>query len=108
MAIAPPSPRQGRFFEGKKLNVAASPSAPAFAPPSEAPAAWAASSSTGTPSSRSSGTGATLPNRWTGTSAAVRSPSSGRAVSAVTHQVSGSTSQKTGAAPAFTIASAVA
>ena len=47
--IAPPSPRQGRFLEGKKLNVAASPSAPAFAPPRDAPAAWAASSSTGSP-----------------------------------------------------------
>ena len=32
----------------------------------------------------------------------------GRTVSAVAHQVSGSTSQKTGVAPAFTIASAVA
>ena len=66
VTTAPPSPMQGRFLDGKKLNVAASPSAPALAPSRLAPAAWAASSITGTPSSRSSGTGATLPNRWTG------------------------------------------
>ena len=66
VAIAPPSPRQGRFLEGKNEKVAAAPSAPALTPSRRAPAAWAASSTTGGPSSRSSATGATLPNRCTG------------------------------------------
>ena len=86
VAIAPPSPRQGRFFEGKKEKVAASPSAPAAFPSSSAPAACAASSSTGRPSSRSSGTGATLPNRCTGTIAFVRGVSAAFTVSAVTQK----------------------
>ena len=108
VTIAPPSPRQGRFLEGKKEKVAASASDPAFCPPSVAPAAWAASSSTGTPSSRSSGMGATLPNRCTGTIALVRGVSAARTVSAVTQAVSGSTSQNTGTAPMSAAASAVA
>ena len=106
--MAPPSPRQGRFLEGKNEKVAASPSAPALRPPSSAPAAWAASSRTGTPSSRSSGTGATLPNRCTGTIALVLGVRAAFTVSAVTQKVSRSMSQKTGLAPITSAASAVA
>ena len=92
MITAPPSPNPPRFFEGKKLKVAASPSAPAIRPSSLAPWAWAASSRTliprGAASSISSLTGAGFPNRWTGSSALVRSVITGSAVAAVMHQVS--------------------
>jgi hypothetical protein len=63
---------------------------------------------TGSPSSRSSGTGATLPNRCTGTIAFVLGVTAALTVSAVTQNVSGSMSQKTGVAPATIAASAVA
>ena len=95
-------------MDGKKEKVAASPSAPAIAPPSLAPAACAASSSTGSPSSRISGTGATLPNRCTAITALVRGVSAAWTVSAVTQKVCGSTSQNTGTAPTSAVASAVA
>jgi hypothetical protein len=90
---APPSPAQGRFLDGKNEKVATSPSAPARAPSTRAPAACAASSTTGTPSSRSSATGATLPNRCTGTIAFVRGVSAASTVARVTQNVSGSMSQ---------------
>ena len=54
------------------------------------------------------GTGATLPNRCTASTAACAGVSAARTVSAVTQYVSGSTSQNTGRAPALTIASAEA
>ena len=63
VVIAPPSPKHGRFLEGKKLNVPIAPSAPARASPVLDPAACAASSSTGTPSAAISPIGATLPKR---------------------------------------------
>ena len=72
------------------------------------PAAWAASSSTGTPSASISAIGATLPKRWTAMTALVRGVSAAFTVSGVTHMVSGSTSQKTGVAPVGGIASAEA
>src|SRR5881628_3609697 len=106
--MAPPSPNAPRFFDGKNENVAAVPSAPALTPSSVEPAAWAASSSTGTPSASISATGATLPNRWTAMTALVLGVSAAFTVSAVTHIVSGSTSQKTGTAPVGGIASAEA
>ena len=105
---APPSPRHGRFFDGKNENVAASPSAPAFTPPSAPPTACAASSITGTPRSRSSGTGARLPNRWTGTIALVCGVIAASTVSRVTLNVSGSMSHHAGRAPSTSAASAVA
>ena len=81
----PPSPKAPRFFEGKNENVAAVPSAPGRPPPAASePAAWAASSSTGTPSASISATGATLPNRCTAITAFVRGVSAARTVSAVT------------------------
>ena len=52
--------------------------------------------------------GATLPNRCTAMIAFVRGVRAARTVSAVTQNVCGSTSQKTGTAPALTVASAVA
>ena len=70
-ATSPPSPRPKRFFVGKKLNVAATPSAPARPPPSSAPKACAASSTTGTPSGSSS-SGAGRPKRCTARIAFVR------------------------------------
>ena len=45
VAIAPPSPKPPRFFDGKNENVAAFPNEPARRPASVAPAACAASSS---------------------------------------------------------------
>ena len=108
MVTAPPSPKQARFFEGKKLKVAAPPSEPGLPSFEVEPAAWAASSSTGTPSASISVTGATLPNRWTTITAFVRGVSARRTVSAVTQNVSGSMSQKTGRAPVGGIASALA
>ena len=80
----PPSPKQPRFLEGKNENVAAVPSAPGRPSRAVEPAAWAASSSTGTPSASISATGATLPNRCTATTAFVRGVSAARTVSAVT------------------------
>ncbi len=107
--IAPPSPNAPRFFEGKKLNVAALPSAPGRRPSAASePAACAASSSTGTPSASIAATGATLPNRCTAMTAFVAGVSAARTVSGVTHPVAGSTSQKTGRAPVGGIASALA
>ena len=84
------------------------PSAPARPSGAVDPAAWAASSSTGTPSASIARTGATLPNRSTAMTAFVRGVSAARTVSGVTHIVSGSTSQKTGVAPVGGIASAEA
>ena len=72
------------------------------------PAAWAASSSTGTPSASISAIGATLPNRCTAITAFVFGVSAACTVSAVTQYVSGSMSQKTGVAPVAGIASAEA
>ena len=72
------------------------------------PAAWAASSITGTPSASISAIGATLPNRWTAITALVRGVIAAFTVSGVTQNVSGSTSQKTGRAPVGGIASALA
>ena len=72
------------------------------------PAAWAASSSTGTPSASISATAATLPNRCTAITALVRGVSAARTVSAFTQNVSGSMSQNTGLAPVGGIASAEA
>ena len=80
----PPSPKPPRFFEGKNENVAAVPSAPGRPALDTEPAAWAASSSTGTPSASISATGATLPNRCTAITAFVRGVSAARTVSAVT------------------------
>ena len=108
VVIAPPSPKQPRFLEGKKLNVAARPSAPGRPAAQRVPAACAASSSTGTPSASISATGARLPNRCTATTAFVAGVSAAATVSAVTQYVSGSTSQNTGRAPVAGIASAVA
>ena len=89
--------------------MATSPSAPARRSPRLAPAAWAASSSTGSFSSaRSSGTGAGTPNRSTAITAVVRGVSAAATVSTVTLRVSGSTSQNTGRAPMSATASAVA
>jgi hypothetical protein len=104
--MAPPSPKQPRFLDGKKLNVAAVPSAPGRPASVVVPAAWAASSSTGTPSASISATGAALPNRCTAMTAFVRGVSAARTVSAVRQNVSGSTSQNTGVAPVGGIASA--
>ena len=106
VVTAPPSPKHGRFFEGKKENVASVPSAPGRPAALSEPAACAASSITGTPSAAISAIGATLPNRWTASTAFVAGVSAARTVSAVTHKVSSSTSQNTGRAPALTIASA--
>src|SRR3954465_5449322 len=108
VVIAPPSPKQPRFFDGKNENVAAVPSAPGRPSGERAPAACAASSRTGTPSASISLTGATLPNRWTAMIALVFGVSAALTVSAVTQNVSGSTSQKTGVAPVGGIASALA
>src|SRR3954447_23567196 len=99
VVIAPPSPKQPRFLDGKKLNVAAVPSAPGRPASVVVPAACAAASSTGTPSAAIAAAGATLPNRCAGPAALVRGVSAGRTVSAVTQNVSGSTSQNTGRAP---------
>jgi hypothetical protein len=104
----PPSPKAPRFFEGKNENVAAVPRAPGRASGVVEPAAWAASSRTGTPSPSISATGATLPNRCTAMTAFVCGVSAARTVSAVTQYVSGSMSQKTGRAPVAGIASAEA
>ena len=93
-------------MDGKNESVAAVPSAPGRPAGEREPIACAASSSTGTPSASISATGATLPNRWTATTAFVRSVSAARTVSGVTQNVSGSTSQNTGLAPVSGIASA--
>ena len=107
VTTAPPSPNAPRFLDGKNEKVEIEPSAPARRPSAaEAPAAWAASSSTGTPSASISSTGATLPNRCTTITAFVRGVSAARTVSGVTQNVSGSTSQNTGRAPVGGIASA--
>ena len=95
-------------MEGKKLNVAARPSAPGRPSLERVPAACAASSSTGTPSASIAATGARLPNRCTATTAFVAGVSAAATVSALTQYVSGSTSQKTGRAPVAGTASAVA
>jgi hypothetical protein len=108
VVTAPPSPKQPRFLEGKKLNVAAVPSEPGRPLEEVEPAAWAASSSTGTPSASISAMGATLPNRCTAIAAFVRGVSAALTVSGVTQYVLGSTSQKTGRAPVGGIASAEA
>src|ERR1700709_2308119 len=99
LVIIPPSPKQPRFFEGKKENVAAVPSEPGRPSAEVEPAACAASSSTGTPSAWISAIGATLPNRCTAITAFVRGVSAALTVSALTQYVSGSISQKTGVAP---------
>ena len=70
------------------------------------PSACAASSITGTPSASISCTGATLPNRCTAITAFVSRVIAAFTVSAVTVNVAGSTSQKTGRAPVSAIASA--
>ena len=108
VVIAPPSPKQPRFLEGKKLKVAADPSDPGRPCSERDPAACAASSITGTPSASISATGATLPKRCTTTTALVRGVSAALTVSGVTQNVSGSTSQKTGFAPVGGTASALA
>jgi hypothetical protein len=90
---------------GKEAPCRRSPERPAA---ERVPAAWAASSSTGTPSASMSATGARLPNRCTATTAFVAGVSAAATAPAVTQQVSGSTSQKTGRAPVGGIASAVA
>ena len=108
VVMAPPSPKQPRFFDGKKLKVASVPSAPGRPASESDPAACAASSITGTPSASISATGQTLPKRWTAITAFVRGVSAALTVSAVTQNVSGSTSQKTGPAPVGGIASALA
>jgi hypothetical protein len=109
VTIAPPSPKQPRFFDGKKEKVAARPSDPGRDPSGPTvPAAWAASSSTGTPSASISATGARLPNRWTAITAFVRGVRAARTVSAVTQKVAGSMSQKTTRAPVGGMASALA
>ena len=104
----PPSPKQPRFLEGKKENVAAVPSEPGRPCAPVEPADWAASSSTGTPSSSISPTGAMLPNRCTAITAFVRGVSASATVSALMQKVWGSMSQKTGVAPVGGIASAEA
>ena len=106
--MIPPSPKHPRFFDGKNENVAAVPSAPGRPVVQIEPAAWAASSSTGTPSASISAIGATFPNRWTTITALVRGVSAARTVSAVTQNVSRSMSQNTGVAPVGGIASAEA
>ena len=88
--------------------MAAVPSDPGRPADASDPAACAASSSTGTPSASISATGATFPNRCTAITAFVRGVSAARTVSAVTQNVSGSMSQKTGVAPVGGIASALA
>ena len=103
---APPSPKQPRFFDGKKENVAIVPSEPGRPAALLEPAAWAASSTTGRPSSMISAIGATLPNRCTAMIAFVFGVIAAFTVSSVTHIVSGSTSQNTGRAPVGGIASA--
>ena len=72
VVTAPPSPKQGRFFEGKNENVASVPSEPGRPASVSEPADCAASSITGTPSASISATGATLPNRCTASTARVR------------------------------------
>ena len=84
------------------------PSAPGRPASEVDPTACAASSTTGTPSAAISATGATLPKRWTATTAFVAVVSAARTASGVTQKVSGSTSQKTGRAPVGGIASALA
>ncbi len=108
MVIAPPSPKPPRFLDGKKLKVAALPSAPGRPSGPREPRAWAASSSTGTPSAAISATGATFPNRCTTITALVRGVSAARTVSGVTQKDSGSMSQNTGRAPVGGTASALA
>ena len=108
VVTAPPSPKQPRFLDGKNENVAIVPSAPGRPAVDRDPAAWAASSTTGTPSAAISSIGATLPNRCTAITAFVLGVSAARTDSAVTQNVSGSTSQKTGFAPVGGIASAEA
>ena len=107
--IAPPSPKQPRFFDGKKLNVASVPSAPGRpAGDRRAGGLRGVLDAPGTPSASISATGATLPNRCTAMTAFVRGVSAARTVSGVTQNVSGSTSQNTGRAPVGGIASALA
>ena len=107
VTTAPPSPNAPRFFDGKNENVAIVPSEPARRPSAaSAPAACAASSTTGTPSASISATGATLPNRCTTITAFVRGVMAACTDSCVTQNVSGSTSQNTGRAPVGGIASA--
>jgi hypothetical protein len=108
VVTAPPSPKAPRFFDGKNENVAIAPSDPGRPSGEREPAAWAASSTTGTPSAAISATGATFPKRCTAITALVRGVSARRTVSAVTQNVSGSTSQNTGRAPVGGMASAEA
>ena len=103
-ATRPPSPSANRFFVGKKLNVEAM---PVVAMPA-APKACAASSTIGTPSAASSASGAGRPNRCTGMIALVRAVIRAATSSGSRLSVAGSMSAKTGVAPAWTIASAVA
>src|SRR4051794_34634156 len=106
VVTAPPSPKQPRFFEGKNEKVAIVPRDPGRPSAVRDPAACAASSRTGTPSASISAMGATLPNRWTAMTAFVFGVIAALTVSAVTHIVSGSTSQNTGRGPGGGVGSA--
>src|SRR5690348_11015400 len=106
--MAPPSPKQPRFLDGKNDTVAAVPSDPARPDGVVVPIAWAASPSTGTPSPSISAIGGTFPNRSTAITALVRGVSAALTVSAVTQKVSRSMSQNTGRAPVGGIASTLA
>ena len=108
VTIAPPSPRQGRFLEGKNENVAAWPSAPARRPSRRAPGGLRGVLEHRQAEPPQLGHGRDVAEQVHGHDrprARVRARST---VSAVTQKVSGSTSQNTGRAPAFTTASAVA
>ena len=117
--MAPPSPQAPRFFVGKKLKQPASPPAPLARPrSSRAPMAWAASTTRARPSfaarACSPSIGAQRPKRSTGRMARTRMPApaarsiASRTVRSLAFIVSGSTSQKTGRAPAAATASAAA
>ncbi len=69
--IAPPSPKQPRFLEGKNEEVATVPNDPTRPDRLVVPAAWAASSSTGTPRASISAW-CTLPNTSTAITPLVR------------------------------------
>src|SRR6188474_3133426 len=107
VATSPPSPA-ARFFVAYSEKHVASERAPSLRTRYLLSSAWAASSTTGSPSawiaSRSQG----WPARWTGRIAFVRSVTSGASRTASRFRSSSRTSQNTGVAPVCSITFAVA
>ena len=108
VVIAPPSPKQPRFLDGKKLNVASVPSAPGRPAVEREPAAWAASSMHRDAERLDLGDRRDVAEEVHGDDGLRPRRQRGRTVSGVTQNVSGSTSQNTGRAPVGGIASALA